>query len=151
MRWFSFERVFGDKDWKPRVILNAAFELNKHEVEQRRNKYPFYTPEILDPGEKIMAVSEKALRMETTLWFTHAQLKGEHNLPSTIIACGQFTMCFNLLEYFEKFIYHPRYQKDFDRYTPEMRTALGNLHGKLLEDWRKFKEDPYWMVKKLNA
>lgn len=150
LRWFSFERVYGDKDWRPRTILNAAFELTGEEVEKRKRKYPFYTEELLNPGDKIIQVAEKALRMGTTLWFTESQLKGEYNMPATIIACGQFSMCFNLLEYFEKFLWHPRYQKDYEKYSPEIKESLMLLHQRLLIDWNKFREDPYWMTREFN-
>jgi hypothetical protein len=146
MRWFSFERVFGDKDWKPRLVLNAVLELTAEEVEKRKRKYPFYSKELLEPGEKIMAVSEKALKMGTTLWFTEGQLAGEHNMPQSIVACGQFSMCFNLLEYFEKYLWHPRYLKDYDKYSIQQKAAFAELHERLLIDWRKFKKNPYWMV-----
>jgi len=147
MRWFSFERVYGDKAWRPRLILNAAFELTQEEVEKRKRKYPYYSKEIMEPGEKMIAVSEKSLSMGTTLWFTDDQLAGENNMPDTIIACGQFTMCFNLLEYYEKFLRHPRYQKDYEKYSPELIQSLDQLYASLLSDWQRFKEDPYWMVK----
>jgi hypothetical protein len=147
MRWFGFERVFGDAGWKPRLILNTVFELTPEEVEKRKRKYPSLNPELLEPGEKMMAVASKALKKGTTLWFTSPELKGEHNMAHSVIACGQFTMCFNLLEYFEKFIRNPKYQNDYEKYSPEMKQALDELQQSLLLDWQKFKEDPYWMVK----
>ncbi|MDI1355790.1 MAG: patatin-like phospholipase family protein [bacterium] len=146
MRWFGFERVYGDSGWKPRLIMNAVFELTKEEVERRKKKYPYYSEEIADPGPAIMSVAAQAFRMGTTLWFTKDQLKGKNNMPTTIIACGQFTMCFNLLEYYEKFLRHPKYHKDFEKYSPELKEELEKLHASLLCDWKKFKVDPYWMV-----
>lgn len=146
MRWFSFERVFGDKDWKPRVVLNAVVELTHEEVEKRKRKYPFYSKELLEPGEAMIQVAEKALKMGTTLWFTEGQLAGKHNMPDSIIACGQFSMCFNLLEYFEKYLWHPRYMKDYEKYSIQQKAAFAELHERLLIDWRKFKKNPYWMV-----
>ena len=38
IRWFSYERVYGDAQWKPRLIMNAAFELTEEEVEKRKKK-----------------------------------------------------------------------------------------------------------------
>jgi hypothetical protein len=151
MRWFSFERVFGDKDWKPRVVLNASFELTEKEVEKRKRKYPFYTEELLEPGDKIIQVAEKAMKMGTTLWFTEGQLAGKQNMPESIVACGQFSMCFNLLEYFEKYLWHPKYQKDYEKYSEETKQELQNLHEHLLRDWKRFREDPYWLQKKLDG
>lgn len=147
MRWFGFERVYSDSGWKPRLIMNAVVELTRVEVGKRKEKYPYYTKEIIEPGEKIIAVSEKALTKGTTLWFTKEELKGETTMADAIIACGQFTICFNLLEYFEKFIKHPKYRKDYEKYSPEVKQQLEELQAALLSDWRKFKEDPFWMVK----
>jgi len=146
MRWFGFERVYGDYGWKPRLIMNAAFELTAEEVEKRKKKYPYFSETLKDPGEKIMAVAAKALKKGTTLWFTDDELKGNNNMADSIIACGQFTVCFNLLEYFEKFIRHKKYQSDYDKYSQETKDALDELQNDLLADWQKFRDDPYWMV-----
>lgn len=146
MRWFGFERVHSDYGWKPRLIINTVFELTPEEVEKRRTKYPSFSAEILEPGEKITTIATRALRKGTTLWFTEQELKGPNNTANAIIACGQFTVCFNLLEYFEKFIFNPKYKRDFDRYSPELKESLITLQSELLLDWKKFKEDPYWMV-----
>ena len=150
MRWFSFERVYGDPVWRPRLIMNAVFELTEVEVEKRRNKYPYFTKELTEPGPHIMEVAARSLKMGTTLWFSPEQLGGEKTLPDTIIACGQFTVCFNLLEYFEKYITNKQYKSDYDSYSDELKKELTTLHASLLEDWKKFKEDPYWMVNEWN-
>ncbi len=150
MRWFSFERVYGDPSWRLRLIMNAVFELAEDEVEKRKEKHPYLDPELLNPGHDIMKVSEKSLKMGTTLWFTPEELKGHKNMPNAIIACGQFTMCFNLLKYYEKFLYHPKYKSDYEKYSPETKQALTDLYNSLMEDWKKFKKNPYWMVEALN-
>jgi hypothetical protein len=95
-------------------------------------------------------VAQRSLKMGTTLWFSPEQLGGDKILPDTIIACGHFTICFNLLEYFEKFIYNKQYKSDYDKYSEELKQELALLHVSLLEDWRKFKENPYWMVDEWN-
>ncbi len=150
MRWFSFERVYGDPLWRPRLIMNAVFELTEAEVEKRKNKYPYFTKDLCEPGPHIMHVAARSLQMGTTLWFSPEQLTGHKSLPDSIIACGQFTICFNLLEYFEKYINNKSYKNDYDKYSDELKTELMVLHRSLLEDWKKFKEDPYWMVNEWN-
>lgn len=151
MRWFSFERVYGDPVWRPRLIMNAVFELTESEVVKRGNKYPYFTNELKEAGPQIMDVAARSLKMGTTLWFSPEQLEGEKNLPNTVIACGQFTICFNLLEYFEKYIFNKNYKTDYDKYSAELKEELALLHVSLLEDWRKFKENPYWMVDEWNT
>ena len=140
MRWFSFERVYGDPSWKLRLIMNAVFELAENEVDKRREKHPYLNPELLNPGHEIMRVSEKSLKMGTTLWFTPEELKGHKNMPNTIIACGQFTICFNLLKYYEKFLYHPKYKSDYEKYSPETKEELTQLYAQLMEDWKKIQK-----------
>ncbi len=150
MRWFGFERIFSDAAWKPRLILNTIFELTTERVEKRKAKYPHFNEEILEPGEKIKAAAAKALRKGTTLWFTADEMKGDNSMINSIIACGQFTTCFNLLEYYEKFFKNKKYQNDYSKYSAETKQALDELHQSLLADWKKFKEDPYWMVNEWN-
>lgn len=150
IRWFSYERVYSDPNWKPRLIMNAAFELTEEEVEKRKKKYTYLSKEILDPGAEIMKTAEKAYGMGTTLWFTPDELSGEKNMLDTLVACGQFTTCFNLLEYIEKFLLHPDYKNDYNKYSAETKTEIARLYEDLRADWNKFKKNPYWMVNEWN-
>jgi predicted acylesterase/phospholipase RssA len=150
MRWFSYERVYGDPQWKTRLIMNAAFELTEEEVEKRRKKYSFLSPELSDPGPEIILAASEASGVGTTLWFTQKELSGPKNKLNTLIACGQFTVCFNLLEYFEKFIHNKEYAEDYKAYDEATKKAMEQLYIELLEDWAKFRKDPYWMVNEWN-
>ncbi len=151
MKWFSFERVYGDPAWKPRLVLNATRKLTASEVEKRRRKYPDLSAALKEPGEKIMETAAKAMSMGTTLWFTTEELGGDNNMPDTLIACGQFTICFNTLEYIERHLKNKKYQQDYDKYTARTKRAIDQLQASLMEDWKKFKEDPYWQVKEWNG
>lgn len=150
MKWFSFERIFGDRHWRSRVVLNATRKLMASEVQKRREKYFYFSTELLEPGEEIMKVAAKANTMGTTLWFTTDELKGDKNMLDTLIACGQFTMCFNLLEYIEKTLKRAKYRDDYEAYPEETRKEIDRLQAGLMADWKKFKEDPYWMVNEWN-
>jgi len=150
MRWFSYERVYGDIVWRPRLIMNAVFEFTEEEVEKRKRKYPQMNEEIFEPGKEIIDATAKANMMTTKLWFTPEELAGDKNMPDTLIACGQFTICFSLIEYIEKYIKNKKYQNNYQKYSEETKKAIDQLESELLEDWRKFKKDPYWMVKEWN-
>jgi predicted acylesterase/phospholipase RssA len=150
MRWFSYERVYGDPQWKTRLIMNAAFELTEEEVEKRKKKYSFLSAELSDPGSEIILAASVASNVGTTLWFTEKELDGPKNKLNTLIACGQFTVCFNLLEYFEKFIHNKESEEDYKAYDEVTKMAMSELYANLLEDWKKFKIDPYWMVNEWN-
>ncbi|HEY1040718.1 MAG TPA: hypothetical protein VGF30_14990, partial [Bacteroidia bacterium] len=150
MRWFGFQRVYGESEWRPRLIMNAIPDMTDDEVEKRKKKYPYFDERILDPGDMLIKVANKANTMATTLWFTEKELEGENNMANTVIACGQFNTCFNLIEYIEKFIKNSKYQNDYEKYSPETKQAIEELHIGLLEDWKRFKNDPYWMVNEWN-
>jgi hypothetical protein len=88
--------------------------------------------------------------MGTTLWFTPEDLKGkEANMLQTLIACGQFTACFNLLEYFEKVLMNPIYADSYNQYSEILKNQLKSLYSRMFEDWRKFNSDPYWMIESI--
>lgn len=150
MKWFSFERIYSDVAWKPRIVMNAARKLIDHEVVKRRKKHHYLHNELLEPGEKIIVATSKANTKHTTLWFTDEELAGEHNMLDTLIACGQFTTCFNLLEYIERTIKNEYYESDYQNYDEVTKAALNELNDSLMTDWLKFKEDPYWMVNEWN-
>jgi predicted acylesterase/phospholipase RssA len=150
MRWFSYERVYSDPAWKPRLIMNAAFELTKSEVQRRKRKYSFLHQEMYEPSEDIILAANIASSVSTKLWFTPEELDGPKNKLNSLIACGQFTTCFNLLKYYEKFLKHPRYKEDYEQYSEETKKALDILYTALMEDWKKFKKNPYWMVNEWN-
>ncbi len=150
MRYLSYERVYGDYTWKPRLIMNAIVDMTDIEVTKRKIKYPHFTDELLDPGEDIIRAATKANSMATTLWFTPEELKGEKNMLETIIATGQMNICYNLLEYFEKFINNGRYKNDYAKYSDETKSALEAIQKVLKEDWNKFKANPYWMMEELH-
>lgn len=151
MRWFSYDRVYSDVAWRPRLIMNAIFEFTQDEVNKRKVKYPNMNKELLNPGKKIIETTTKANEMNTRLWFVRNELKGDKNLPDTIIACGQYTTCFSLLEYIEKSFKSDKNAATYNNYSDEMKQAISLLETELLEDWRKFKENPYWMVEEWNA
>jgi predicted acylesterase/phospholipase RssA len=150
MRWLSYERVYGDYTWKPRLIMNAIFDMTDIEVEKRKIKYPHFPKELANPGEEIVNVATKANSMATTLWFSPEELKGEKHMLDSIISTGHFNICYNLLEYFEKFIYNGRYKTDYSKYSDETKAALEEMYTTLKTDWEKFKQDPYWFIKQWN-
>ena len=90
---------------------------------------------VLDPGTLIIACADKASDMSTTLWFDP---KTGDATRDAIIACGQFTLCYNLIKYI--------YRQELTQ--PEWRSnaQLQALKGRLLEDWKQFKTKPEFLV-----
>lgn len=151
IRRFSFEKVYRDEEWRNRLITNTVYELTPKDVEERKksNTNKLLNNSILNPNQKIQDIALKAYSMGTTLWFTADQLDNKnefkHNMLDCLIACGQFTICFNLIEYIEKKLWDNSFENNF---TKDKEIAL--LHNQLVEDWAKFNNNPFWMVEEWN-
>ncbi len=138
IRRLNYNKIYQDKSWRNRRIMNAIYELRTEEERlQKKIKEGKLNPKLI-PSEAIQKVASVASSMATTLWFTKKELKDE-NMLNSIIACGQITMCWNLLEYFDKIKKNPEN-------TNENHTKFLQIEDQLLKHWEKFKEEPFWLV-----
>ena len=140
IRRLQYGNIYNDDEWRPRLIMNAVYELNYMNCDLRNRKYK----EPL-PSEALQQAAESASTMGTTLWFTEEELEGKKNKPNSLVACGQFTVCYNLKDYIER-IMRKNYKDSYEEYSPEMKANIEKLYEKVCEDWKKFQEDPYFMV-----
>ena len=79
--------------------LNTIYELRAGEKWASRFKNGTL-PDYLKPSMAIQENSYKAANMGTTLWFTERDK--EKGIPEAILAAGQYTICYNLLDYIDK-------------------------------------------------
>lgn len=104
--------------------------------------------ELKHPGPKIFEHAELAYSMDTTLWFTEEHCKKDsqgNTMLDTLIACGQYTTCYNLLIYLsELHISETSPWKNKIIGSPE----FGELYDLMMSDWIKFKEDPFVLLTK---
>lgn len=147
----EYGRVYNDRMWNPRLIMNAIYELTPEQtIIRNENDKERLSTELKNPSPALMRTAERAKSMGTTLWFTPDELaEGEEKKRSmldTLIACGQFTVCFNLLNYIEKVLRGKENREVYENYPPELKTAIQDLYTRLLSDWQKFNEDPFWMA-----
>ncbi len=142
IRRLNYDKIYRDKSWKNRRIMNAIYELRKEETKlQRSIKNQKLRKECI-PSESIQKVASVASSMGTTLWFTKDELKKE-NMLNSIIACGQFTLCWNLLDYIEDI-------KKNSENINENHKQLILLEDQLLNHWQRFNTDPFWLVHRFN-
>jgi hypothetical protein len=90
---------------------------------------------LLWPSETLSKVVNTATNMGTTLWFD-AQDE-ECQCWECLLAAGQATMCFNMLRFSYRFA--------------NIEDAWIGLRAKLVEDWKRFNADPFWMSRELGA
>jgi hypothetical protein len=142
VRRLNYRQLYNDDSWKNRRIMNAIYELKTGEEFLRDRVMKNNLPDYLIPSQKLQEVASVAASMSTTLWFSPEEIQ-KKNMMETIIACGQFTICWNLLEYIAL--------------AKRDRTNLAAGHADILAleeelkaDWEFFNKDPYWLVKKIN-
>lgn len=132
LRRLGYRAVYQDTTWYNRSIMNGVYELRPDESWVAKLKYG-QLPEYLKPSDAIQQNSKKAAGMGTTLWFT--QQEKENGMPDALIAAGQYTVCWNLLEYIENI------KKDPTN-TNEHHQQILACEERLREDWEKFQKNP---------
>lgn len=140
IRRLNYNKIYQDKTWKNRRIMNAVYELRKDESKLLNKIKNGEIPQELIPSQLIQNISFTATNMGTTLWFTKKEIK-EQDMLNSIIACGQITICWNLLEYIHKLKIDPEN-------TNINHLKLLQIEDQLLEHWRKFNKNPFWLVEK---
>lgn len=148
MRQLNYDVLYENPAWNNRRITTTVYELRPEEDWQsrladpdgkRKRKDEMELPAYLAPSDAVQQNSVRAANMGTTLWFT-AEDKAA-GLPQALLASGQYTMCYNLLDYIEKM------EQDPTNLT-EGHSLIIACKPQLLAAWQKFQIDPQWMVPK---
>lgn len=137
IRQMRYKAIYESRMWKNRRITNTIYELTDKYGSWKRKQQKGGIPDWLVPSEEMVKNSEKAISMGTTLWFTDKDRK--EGLPEALLACGQYNICMNLLEYLQKI------KKD-DTNTNESHQQLMKFEKMLMDDWEMFKKNPMWMI-----
>jgi predicted acylesterase/phospholipase RssA len=142
VRRLNYRQLYHDDSWQNRRIMNAIYELKTGEEIIHKKIQKNTLPGYLMPSPKLQQAATLAASMGTTLWFSPDEIQ-KKNMLDTIIACGQFTFCWNLLEYIAIA------NRDKTNLTPAHNSILA-LEAELRSDWELFNKDPYWLMKKTN-
>ncbi|MDD4754992.1 MAG: patatin-like phospholipase family protein [Prolixibacteraceae bacterium] len=146
----EYGRVYNDNEWKPRLIMNGIYELSSEKMKETVEDEKGFKSEYMGiPSEKLIETADLADSMGTTLWFTSQELKDSHkrrSMLNALIASGQFTGCYNLLVYIEKTLWGKENSEAYKSYHKDIQENIKNLHENLLSDWKRFNENPFWMV-----
>jgi len=130
IRALEFEELYGSDVWRYRIKSNNIYTLEKS-LDQL-------------PAEMQKVVSG-ANAMPTSLWFSEQEVKD--NKLDKLIACGQLTMCSNLIRYIETLQKGGHKEKVWDHLDHTQKTDIQDLHNELCKDWCRFENDPYWLLK----
>lgn len=136
LRQMSYNSLFNDEAWKNRLVSSRIYELRPNERWQSMSRNRTL-PEYLAPSEAIQQNSARAANMGTTLWFTPEEK--DAGMPQVLMACGQYTTCYNLLTYIEQI------EQDPTNLTDGHRLIIA-CKPQLQDSWRRFQSDPLCMV-----
>lgn len=131
IRRLNFDLLYRAKDFDNRRITSTVYQLNgvsnniNLEVQDKK-------AEKIRISDQIKEVALTASEMTTTLWWDKSD-REVHRLDS-LIACGQFTTCYNLIKYIQ--------QLPDELQNPSVKA----LEKKLFADWEKFEKDPMFLV-----
>ncbi|MEZ4954818.1 MAG: patatin-like phospholipase family protein [Saprospiraceae bacterium] len=133
IRTLQLSALFGHSEWKYRIKTNNIYTLYEAGVEKN-----------YEPSPAMLAVAKAANDMGTTLWFTEEQKKDR--VLDKLIACGQFTVCLNLIRYIENLQKGSAKENIWDHLDPTTQQDILELDKKMREDFDLFKKDPLRMV-----
>jgi hypothetical protein len=143
LRRVNYETLYNDPEWFGKTKSVSIYELSKSnenvfERQLSRKEFDEEAKQLLRPSESMKAIADYARAMGTTLWFSKEDMTNEKNILDALIATGQFTMCYNLLEYIIQL------ERDHDEVRKD--TAIQQLKQELLNDWQRFQNEPRFMV-----
>jgi hypothetical protein len=138
VRSLIYNSFYENPHWISRRKGNHIYDLSFTNDLNRKAHSP--SPDIT-PTKAIQTIAQKAYEMPTTLWFDKSE---EFSLP-TIIACGHFNTCYNLLDYTQRLLSNKALMENFD---PGYKERVIQLNALLNADWKKFNDDPFWLLNK---
>lgn len=139
LRQVNYDKLYDDENWKNRVVTTTIYELREGERWQSMAGNGTLPTELI-PSTAIQENSAKATAMGTTLWFTDKDK--QNGIPQALMATGQYTMCYNLLDYIIKIEQSPENLNDNHK-------LIISCKSKLQQAWQRFQQDPQWMIKSM--
>lgn len=146
IRYLLYNEFFEQNNMKAtgRVKANHIYDLTFTNDDSRKLYYSFE----YQPSHQMQVVAEAAFNMATTLWFSSEDIK--NNSQAAVIACGQFTTCFNLLDYIQKMKKHYDGSETsiFEQLDEANKTIVNDIEALLREKFEAFRQDPFWLYNK---
>jgi len=154
IRQLLYQRFFDPEKCSHREKASHVYDLSFTNDTNRLQNDPAY----LAPSRSIQLVAEQAFNMGTTLWFDEANQKA--HTEAALVACGQFTTCYNLLVYIDRLKYNKKQAGDapednikngvadkppYDSFTEAEKQKLDELEQLMSGHYEAFKKDPYWL------
>lgn len=139
MRRLNYDLFYSKEELKNKRITATVYKLNGQ-------KSPYsssgsYNKAIKPmPSKNLQSVCLTASETPTTLWWDKTDIA--KNRMETLIACGQFTICYELMDYILNL------KADTDNQIEDF-TEMDILYKALEADWKLFNQKPLWLLDQL--
>lgn len=138
MRRLNYDLFYSKSSLKHRRVTATVYKLNGMKTAYSGDA-PSYNKEIKPkPSTLLTSVGLTASETPTTLWWDQKDIA--LNRMDTLIACGQFTVCYELMDYILK-LKSSDLDLDF--------TEVDKLYSRLKSDWKTFNKNPFYLVNEL--
>lgn len=124
IRQLNYSLIYALRALRHKILTQETFDLLVHD--HARGLSPW-----LEPTQQMQQVAERAANLPTKLWFDNARELED------LIACGQMTMCYNMLAHLER---HGA------AYGYPANPRVRDLYERARADWERMKTDPYSLV-----
>ena len=141
----TLKGLFKNDDWRNRVMLNSLPFLGSlgkwsKQLKKRQNSDPEMTP-----LRRVRQNTDMASSMKTTLWFSESEIKSD--IPIAILACGQYSICWNLLQQIDRLNRAANATDEKERIVlTEDQKELVGLESILKGDWKRFNKNPRFLA-----
>ena len=131
----NLRMIMENTRWTNRVIVPCVSALSSN-AEWKQDEM---SSSLMAKASNLMGYSNWASNYHSTLWFSKADI--ENRLPEKILACGQFSVCYELYLWS---LTHKGNQANITKVLGQLKTE--NMRNRLKKDWEQFKNSPDWMV-----
>ena len=131
IRRLNYNLIYSKEELKNRIITSTVYKLNGKETLYKNNFK--HNIQITPAGKQLKQVALIASEAPTSLWWDKEDVSTDR--MDSLIACGQFTTCYNLMNYILELKENDISSKEID-----------DMYKLLEKDWRKFNKNPLFMV-----
>ena len=140
IRRLNYDLLYATPSLKHKKITATVYELNGEKTAYT-NTFKYNKDIQPAPSKILKSIGLTASETPTTLWWDKTDIS--KNRMDTLIACGQFTTCYKLLDYILEL------KKDTDLQENIDTDSIDKLYKLLLKDWKSFNKNPLFLVEEL--
>ena len=143
LRRLNYKLLYSKETLKHKVMTSTVYELNGV-ASVYTNKFNYNKKISPAPSKLLTSIGLIASEMPTTLWWDKTDI--DKNRMDALIACGQFTTCYKLMDY----ILTLKDKAEELKLDSQEIKALDDLYLLLEKDWKAFNKSPMFLVEELN-